>query len=312
MNIRSVDLNLLVYLDVLLKERNVTRAAENLGISQPAMSNGLRRLRELFNDPLLVRTSDGMTPTERAEQLQPVVREVLASIEKAVEPRREFNAAEADRVFRISVSDYTESTLLPHLMRRLRSEAPNITMDILTPSDISYQDVEQGSVDLVINRFDILPQSFHQVTIWRDSFSCLLSEHNPIRHDFTLDNYLETGHVWVSKTGMGIGVGMEPGAVQRLGWVDEALAKQGKKRRIRVFTRHYQAAMRLAALRDLVITLPTKAAMLLQDNPNVVIMPPPFDIPDIELIMAWSPLLQHNPAHQWMRRLIADVARSLE
>ena len=312
MNIRSVDLNLLVYLDVLLKERNVTRAAENLGISQPAMSNGLRRLRELFNDPLLVRTSDGMTPTERAEQLQPVVREVLASIEKAVEPRREFNAAEADRVFRISVSDYTESTLLPHLMRRLRSEAPNITMDILTPSDISYQDVEQGSVDLVINRFDILPQSFHQVTIWRDSFSCLLSEHNPIRHDFTLDNYLETGHVWVSKTGMGIGVGMEPGAVQRLGWVDEALAKQGKKRRIRVFTRHYQAAMRLAELRDLVITLPTKAAMLLQDNPNVVIMPPPFDIPDIELIMAWSPLLQHNPAHQWMRRLIADVARSLE
>jgi len=312
MNIRSVDLNLLVYLDVLLKERNVTRAAENLGISQPAMSNGLRRLRELFNDPLLVRTSDGMTPTERAEQLQPVVREVLASIEKAVEPHREFNAAEADRVFRISVSDYTESTLLPHLMRRLRSEAPNITMDILTPSDISYQDVEQGSVDLVINRFDILPQSFHQVTIWRDSFSCLLSEHNPIRHDFTLDNYLETGHVWVSKTGMGIGVGMEPGAVQRLGWVDEALAKQGKKRRIRVFTRHYQAAMRLAELRDLVITLPTKAAMLLQDNPNVVIMPPPFDIPDIELIMAWSPLLQHNPAHQWMRRLIADVARSLE
>lgn len=312
MNIRSVDLNLLVYLDVLLKERNVTRAAENLGISQPAMSNGLRRLRELFNDPLLVRTSDGMTPTERAEQLQPVVREVLAAVEKAVEPRREFNAAEADRVFRISVSDYTESTLLPHLMRRLRSEAPNITMDILTPSDISYQDVEQGSVDLVINRFDILPQSFHQMTIWRDSFSCLLSEHNPIRHDFTLDNYLETGHVWVSKTGMGVGVGMEPGAVQRLGWVDEALAKQGKKRRIRVFTRHYQAAMRLAELRDLVITLPTKAAMLLQDNPNVVIMPPPFEIPDIELIMAWSPLLQHNPAHQWMRRLIADVARSLE
>ncbi|TNE78104.1 MAG: LysR family transcriptional regulator, partial [Gammaproteobacteria bacterium] len=201
---------------------------------------------------------------------------------------------------------------LPHLMRRLRSEAPNITLDVLTPSDISYQDVEQGSVDLVINRFDMLPQSFHQVTIWRDSFSCLLSDHNPIRDDFTLDNYLETGHVWVSKTGMGIGVGMEPGAVQRLGWVDEALAKLGKKRRIRVFTRHYQAAMRLAELRDLVITLPTKAAMLLKDNPNVVILPPPFDIPDIELIMAWSPLLQHNPAHQWMRRLIADVARTLD
>lgn len=312
MNIRNVDLNLLVYLDVLLKERNVTRAAETLGISQPAMSNGLRRLRDLFNDPLLVRTSEGMTPTERAEQLQPVVREVLASIEKAVEPSNEFEAAGADRVFRISVSDYTESTLLPHLMRRLRSEAPNITLDVLTPSDISYQDVEQGTVDLVINRFDVLPQSFHQMTIWRDTFSCLLSDHNPIRDDFTLDHYLESGHVWVSKTGMGVGVGMEPGSGQRLGWVDEALAKLGKQRRIRVFTRHYQAAMRLAELRDLVVTLPTKAAALLTDNPSVVILPPPFDIPEIELKMAWSPLLQHNPAHQWMRRLIADVASTLD
>lgn len=311
MNIRSVDLNLLVYLDVLLKERNVTRAAESLGISQPAMSNGLRRLRELFNDPVLVRTSEGMMPTERAEQLQPVVREVLAAIEKAVEPRSEFCAAEADRVFRISVSDYTESTLLPELMRRLRSEAPNITLDVLTPSDISYQDVELGSIDLVINRFDVLPQSFHQMTIWRDSFSCLLSVHNPIREDFTLDNYLESGHVWVSKTGMGVGVGMDPSAVQRLGWVDEALADIGKQRRIRVFTRHYQAAMQLAELQDLVITLPTKAAELLKDNPNVVILDPPFQIPDIELKMAWSPLLQHNSAHQWIRRLIADVASAL-
>ncbi|MAZ69946.1 LysR family transcriptional regulator [Porticoccus sp.] len=312
MNIRNVDLNLLVYLDVLLKERNVTRAAENMGISQPAMSNGLRRLRDLFNDPLLVRTSDGMTPTERAEQLQPIVREVLASVEKAVVPRREFNAAEADRVFRISVSDYTESTLLPHLMRRLRSEAPNITLDVLTPSDISYQDVEQGSIDLVINRFDVLPQSFHQMTIWRDTFSCVASIHNPIIHDFTLDNYLESGHVWVSKTGMGVGVGMEPGAEQRLGWVDEALTRIGKKRRIRVFTRHYQAAMRLAELHDLVVTLPTKAASLLVGNPHVTILKPPFEIPEIELKMAWSPLLQHNPAHQWIRRTIADVAKTLD
>ncbi len=311
MNIRNIDLNLLVYLDVLLKERNVTRAAEALGISQPAMSNGLRRLRELFNDPLLVRTSEGMTPTERAKQLQPMVREVLAAIEKAVQPRSEFHAAKAERVFHISVSDYTESTLLPHLMRRLRSEAPDVTLDVLTSSDISYKDVEQGSIDLVINRFDVLPQSFHQMTIWRDSFSCLLSSHNPIREDFTLDNYLESRHVWVSKSGMGVGVGMEPGAVQRLGWVDEALAKLGKQRRIRVFTRHYQAAMQLAELRDLVVTLPTKAAKLLKNNPKVVILAPPFKIPEIELQMAWSPLLQHSPAHQWLRRLIADVASTL-
>ena len=311
MNIKSIDLNLLVYLDVLLRLRNVTRAAESLGISQPAMSNGLRRLRTLFSDPLLVRTSNGMSPTERALALQPLVREIVASVEMAVEPDKGFNASSSDRVFRISVSDYSESTLLPHLLRRMRSDAPNITLDILTPSDVSFQDVEGGNVDLVINRFDALPQSFHQRTVWKDSFSCLISHHNPIRNQFTLDTYLEASHVWVSKTGMGIGVGVEPGASEQLGWVDDALAKLGKKRRIRVFTRHYQAAMQLAELRDLIITLPTKAARLLKDNPAVILLKPPFDIPEIELKMAWSPLLQHNPAHQWLRRLIAEVAQDL-
>jgi DNA-binding transcriptional LysR family regulator len=311
MNIKSIDLNLLVYLDVLLRARNVTRAAESLGISQPAMSNGLRRLRKLFSDPLLVRTSTGMSPTERALELQPLVRDIVASVEKAIEPDKGFDASSADRVFRISVSDYSESTLLPHLMRRMRSEAPNITLDILTPSDVSFQDVERGNVDLVINRFDALPQSFHQMTVWRDSFSCLVSHHNPIRHHFNLETYLEASHVWVSKTGMGIGVGVEPGASEHLGWVDDALARLGKKRRIRVFTRHYQAAMQLAELRDLIVTLPSKAANLSKDNPAVIILPPPFEIPEIELKMAWSPLLQHNPAHQWLRRLIADVTREV-
>ena len=312
MSMRNIDLNLLVFLDVLLKERNVTRAAESLGISQPAMSNGLRRLRDLFADPLLVRTSDGMKPTERAELLQPMVRDVLASIEQAVEPKQKFNEKKANRVFRISVSDYTESTLLPHLLRRLSSEAPHIILDVLTPSDISYQNVEQGTVDLVINRFDVLPQSFHQMTIWRDTFSCLFSHSNPIAENFNLKNYLDSEHVWVNKTGMGAGVGMEPGSSKTLGWVDEALTQIGEKRRIRVFTRHYQAAMRLAELPDLIVTIPTKAARLLQDNPSVIIKDPPFYIPEIELKMAWSPLVQHNPAHQWLRRLIADVARALD
>lgn len=311
MNLKSIDLNLLVYLDVLLRMQNVTRAAESMGISQPAMSNGLQRLRKLFGDPLLVRTSSGMSPTERALSLQPLIREIVASVEKAVEPDKGFDPFHADRVFRISISDYGESILLPHLLRRLRSEAPNITLDILTPSDVSLQDMEGGNVDMVINRFDALPQSFHQRTIWRDSFSCLISHHNPIRHDFTLSAYLEASHVWVSKTGMGVGVGVEPADEKHLGWVDDALAKLGKYRRIRVFTRHYQAAMQLAELHDLIITLPGKAARLVRDNPDVIILPPPFEIPEIELKMAWSPLLHHNPAHSWLRGLIAEVSSEL-
>jgi len=311
MNLKNIDLNLLVYLDVLLNKRNVTQAAEILGISQPAMSSALRRLRSLFADPLLIRTKDGMRPTERAEALQPQIREIVASIEMAVEPDKGFDPASADRVFRISVSDYSECTLMPPLLRRMHTIAPNITLDILTPSDVSYEDVAVGKVDLVINRFDDLPQSFHQRTIWRDGFSCMISKHNPIRDNFNLESYLNASHVWVSKTGMGIGVGVEPGVVQQLGWVDDALARLGKKRRIRVFTRHYQAAMQLAELRDLIITLPSKSAKLQQGNPDVLILPPPFEIPEIELKMAWSPLLQHNPAHQWLRELIAEVASEL-
>ncbi|MFT5115432.1 MAG: DNA-binding transcriptional LysR family regulator [Parasphingorhabdus sp.] len=312
MNIGRVDLNLLVYLDVLLRERNVTRAANQLGLSQPAMSNGLRRLRTLFEDPILVRTSDGMTPTERAEELQPVIRQVLAAIDKAIQPNTDFDPASAKQVFRIMASDYAESTLLPHFLMRLRESAPGISLDIMTPSDVSFHDVEQGKVDMAINRFDSLPQSFHQKDLWQDEFSCLVGVNNPVLNDFTLESYLEAQHVWVSKTGMGVGVGVDPDDVQRLGWVDGALNRLKLKRRITLFTRHYQAAMLLTEQSDLIVTLPSRAAELQRNNPRVVIKQPPFEIPPIDLKMAWSPLLHNNQAHRWMRQLITQVAENIQ
>ena len=311
-NIGRIDLNLLVYLDVLLRECNVTRAADQLGLSQPAMSNGLRRLRDLFEDPLLVRTSEGMTPTERALELQPVVRQLLATVDRAVQPRSEFEAATAKRVFRIMASDYAEATLLPRILLRLREAAPGVTLDIMTPSDVSFLDVEQGKVDMAINRFDALPQSFHSKVIWRDGFSCLMARDNPVLENYTLDAYLAAQHVWVSKTGMGIGVGVDPDDVQRLGWVDEALAGIGETRQITMFTRHYQAAMLIAETTDLIVTLPSRAAQLKRNNPRVAIRPPPFAIPEIDLTMAWSPLLHHNPAHRWMRQLTDEVAAGID
>lgn len=311
MNIARVDLNLLVYLDVLLRECNVTRAAEELGISQPAMSNSLRRLRDLFDDPLLVRTSDGMIPTDRALELQPLVRNVLAAAEIAVLPKTEFDPTGSDRIFRIMASDYTEVTLLPHLLQRLRREAPSIRLDIMTPSDVSFHDVERGKVDLVINRFDSLPQSFHQVHLWDDSFSCVVSATNPIIKKWTLKSYLASKHVWVSKTGMGVGVGMTPDDVQRLGWVDEALGKLDAKREITVFTRHYQAALLLGEQDDLIVTIPSIAARTMSGNPNVVILEPPFEIPRMRLKMVWSPLLQRDPGHRWLRQVIKSVSEEI-
>ena len=311
MNIARIDLNLLVYLDVLLREKNVTKAADQLGITQPAMSNSLRRLRDLFNDPLLIRTSQGMTPTERALELQPQVRDILSNIEQAVQPAAEFKLDESDRVFRIMASDYAESTLVPALLGAIRDDAPHIRLDILTPSDVTFQDVEKGKVDMAINRFDYLPQSFHQINVWRDNFTCLMSRDNPVLEDFSLDNYLEASHIWVSKTGMGVGVGMTPTDTQRLGWVDEALEQIGKKRHIRVFTRHYQVAALLARQPDLIATLPRQAALLSSEDRRLVMKTPPFPIVPIELKMAWSPLVHHDPGHTWLRRLIVEVGQKI-
>ena len=311
MNISKIDLNLLVYLDVLLREGSVTKAANQLSITQPAMSNGLKRLRDLFKDPLLVRTSEGMTPTKRALELRPVIRDVLSQLETSIQPEMDFDPETSTRTFRIMTSDYAESTLLLELIDTINEQAPHITLDLITPSDVTFHDVEQGRVDMAINRFDDLPLSFHQKVIWYDNFSCVFAKNNDIASKFNLDSYLKAKHIWVSKTGFGIGVGIDPNEVQKLGWVDAELTKLGKKRNIRVFTRHYHAALQLAKTQNLIATLPSRAARIYADAPELEITSPPFDIPPIALKIAWSALLHHDAGHMWLRRLIADVADSM-
>lgn len=312
MNLSQVDLNLLKNLDVLLREQNVSRAAEQMGITQPAMSNSLRRLRDLFGDPLLIRTAGGMTATEKGRELQPLVRQLLAQAETLLAGDEKFQPTASRRVFRIMTSDYAEATLVPHLIRRLRAEAPNVVLDFLTPSDVSYTDMEQGHVDMAINRFNEIPKSFHQVTLWRDSFSCLLNRHNLIAQNFTLETYLAAQHIWVSKTGFGVGFGMNPEKLGGLGWIDQALQQLGRSRKISIFTRHYQMPALLAMNNDLIATLPTRVARMQAENPALVIKTPPFAIPEFELKMAWSPLLHHNAAHRWLRRLLQEESEKID
>mgnify|MGYP000232917083 CR=1 FL=1 len=308
MNISKIDLNLLIYLDVLLREQNVTRAAQQLGITQPAMSNGLKRLRELLNDPVLVRTSDGMSPTEKARKLQPTVRRILLDLEEALQPTDPFNAETSKRVFRIMASDYAASTLLPALLSRLQELAPNVTLDVMTPSDVTFHDVEEGKIDMAINRFDDLPLSFHQKVIWTDKFVCLTHRDNPQIENWGLDAYCETQHVWVSKTGFGVGLGMDPTDISKLGWVDEKLDSLGRSREIRVFTRNYHVAIQLAMAKKMMVTVPKRSTANYLHDPNIVMLEPPFDLPQIKLDMIWSPLLHHDASHIWLRRLITEVA----
>lgn len=309
MKLENFDLNLLISFDALIRERNVSRAAEKLHISQPAMSNSLRRLRDYLGDPLLVRTSRGMEPTEKALELEPLIRQSLSFAQSALSPSDTFKAEQSDRIFRILVSDYVEGTLISTLVNRLQTLAPNITLDILTLSDGSFQDLEKGSIDLAINRFDSIPQSFHQRLVWQDSFSCLLSSKSPLATDLNLETYLKAPHLWVSKTGIGVGRGMSEGS-QR-GWVDDELASLGFERNIRVYTRHYQNVPLLLRQTNMVATIPTRAAMLYKDVPELAIVEPPFNIEPIEVTMVWSPVLHHNSAHQWLRDILMTCAAEL-
>jgi len=239
--------------------------------------------------------------------MQESLRTVLYSVEEMIQPVREFEAATSDRVFRIMASDYAASTLMPRLLEALDEQAPNVSLDIMTPSDISFHDVENGKVDLAINRFEKLPQSFHQKVLWQDDFSCLIHKDHPLLKNYTLDEYLKAQHVWVSKTGFGVGVGMDPHDVQKLGWVDEALDQLECRRHIKVFTRNYHVAMYLAR-QGLVATLPTRAASLYEGDEFLVMKEPPFTIPGLTLTMIWSPLLQHDAGHRWFRQIVADTA----
>ncbi|MEO0442291.1 MAG: LysR family transcriptional regulator [Pseudomonadota bacterium] len=306
MNADQFDLNLLRSLDVLLRECNVSRAAEKLNVSQPAMSNSLKRLREYFNDPLFIRTTSGMVPTEKALALEPMIRQSLSMAEAALVPSGDFDPANSNQVFRLLVSDYVEGTLISSLVAYLQAHAPGLSLDILTLSDGSFQDLEKGAIDLAINRFDMIPQSFHQRLLWQDSFSCLVAADHPLLHKPSLPTYLDCAHIWVSKTGIGVGTGMSQSSER--GWVDDVLSSLGHKRTISVFTRHYQIIPALVRATQLVATVPTRAALLFSDQADLVFIQPPFTIPAIEVKMVWSSVLHHNASHQWIRQTLVNLA----
>ncbi|WP_220720472.1 LysR family transcriptional regulator [Agarivorans litoreus] len=312
MNIRKVDLNLLVYLNVLLEERNVSRAASKLALTQPTMSNALKRLRELFDDPLLVRTAEGMTPTEKATKLKPEIVSLLSMAEKITQPDKDFSPEQSSVTFRIMCNDYIEATLLAPFIQSVLSSAPKINFDIYAPGDIRLGDMEKGQIDLAINRFTSLPKTFHQSSIWRDNFCCLVHKDHPYVDHLDLPSYLAAEHVWLNRAGWGAETSIgNQAASQKLGWVDEALAQLEQVRNIRVYTRHYALAGLLVAQPQLVATLPRRQAMLYKDSPDLRIVRVPFQIVPIETKMIWSPLLQHSKAHQWLRRSLTEFSTTV-
>ncbi len=259
MSLLRFDINLLIFLDVLLEECNVSKAAARLNITQPAMSNRLNKIRKLLNDPVLVRTSKGMQPTKKLLQLQPVVKEIIQTIGRTLVVNEKFDCTCSDRVFRIMASDYTASTLLPPLLDELAKQAPKVSLDIITPSDTTFAEIKNGQVDFAINSFTHEPLSLHQQVLWEDKFCLVMRTDNLKKKKLTLDEYFNSKHVWVNKTDCGIGVGED---FQQLSAVDSAISRLGKQRNIKLFTQSYHVALQLAQEQNLIATVPYRAALL--------------------------------------------------
>ncbi len=301
MNIRDIDLNLLVFLDALLRERSVTKAAQAMDMSQPAMSNALRRLRKLLGDPVLVRTARGMQPTARAEKLARPVRNALAQMEAAIAPNRAFEPDTAERLFTILITDYAASVLLPRVVGVLEREAPNIALNILSAGSDAIDQIERGEADFLVNRFGKLPANFHQQQLWSDRLACLIRKDHPalVANDgqLTLESFLAQKHILITQTGIG------------LSRVDDALADRGLSRQISVLTRHYQLPRELVANSNMIVALPARIARYQARHLGLAVLDPPVDLPAFQIGIAWGALDHPDVAHRWLRERIIGIAR---
>lgn len=302
MNIRDIDLNLLVLLDALLREHSVTRAAAVVGISQPAMSNALRRLRTLLDDPILVRTTRGMQPTARAKKLQRPIHLALTQMEAAIAPNRAFEPDTAERLFTILVSDYAASVLLPQVVGRLEQEAPHIALNIINAGSDAVDQIEGGEADFLIGELHKLPANFHKRKLWSDRLACLIRRDHPALlaadGELTLDAFLAQKHVLITQTGVG------------LSRLDEALADRGVSRTINVLTRHYQLPRELVAHSDMVVALPARIARYQANHLGLAVLDPPIELPPFQIDIAWGALDHQDVAHRWLRERIISIAHN--
>lgn len=300
-NLRSVDLNLLIALDVLLEELHVSRAADKLSLSQSATSRVLTRLRETFNDPLLIRTSNGMIMTSRAEQLKPQVKENLINMERLF-VGDEFFPLKTTRSFRFRATGYVAQAYLPRIISRITHEAPNCEVTIGNLTAKSFTSKEESEIDLLIcgNGFNV-PQSYKVRPLGSDEMVCIMSKNHPLAYkDLTLEDYTSYGHCQMS---LGNNTGISA--------IDEKLAQLGVKRHISLKMSHIMACLEVVGNSELIHTNGSNIAKKYLKTFNLIIKPLPFDFPHLYHGLYWHPVHHHNPAHIWLRKLaIEEIQKS--
>jgi DNA-binding transcriptional LysR family regulator len=300
MNLSAVDLNLLVALDALLTERHVSRAAARVGLTQPAMSNALARLRRVLGDPLFVRTPEGMRPTPRAEALAGPLGEALRTVRERVLRQDKFDPATAQRTFGIATQDYEQLVLLPAVTARLAREAPGIRLQVTTPSErLPVLDLSQGKIDIMIGVHQATPAGLMRQTLMTDEFLCVVADGPDAPTKLTLKSYAAMDHLLISPYG-----GMT-------GYVDEALAKAGLARQVKLAVPDFALAPWLLLKTPYVLTMPERAARQLAIHLPLRLLPPPVVVPAFTEYMFWHERTHTDPAHKWLRQVIKDAAEAV-
>ncbi|WP_349742684.1 LysR family transcriptional regulator [Roseateles cavernae] len=292
------DLNLLPVFLALMEERSVTRAAERLGITQPALSNALTRLRALLLDPLFTRERYGMQPTPKALELAPVIAAALVNLDVVILGQQEFDPAKAKLLLTIAPNSYVEFVLVPAIVARLRERAPGISLR-LTPygADLAETGVISGSTALVLGRITDPPDNLVVQQLMDDGLSCIVrADHPQVDQKISRKQYEQLRHV-----------NMLPPGRLRVG-LFQALERQGLRREVAVSVTHFLAIPEVIAVTDYCATLPNLICRRLVHDARLKILPTPADLGRFPVQMAWHVRYRQDAAHRWLRALIAEVA----
>lgn len=291
-----MDLNLLVVFHQLMVERRVSAVADTLGLSQPAVSNALARLRRSFGDELFLRTPRGMEPTPLAEQLAEPVAAALALLQGAVTQRSEFGPSSSTRAFSLGMSDIGEIYFLPTLMDALAHRAPGVTLTTARGAAQPLKaEMEAGAVDLALGLLPQLQAGFFQRRLFTQRYVCLMREGHPLaRGRFGLREFRAAQHLAVVSPGTGHGI------------VEEVLARSGIERQVRLTVPHFVAVGHILHGTDLIATVPHRLAQRVTGPFGLVALPHPANLPEIAIHMIWHARVHRDPANQWLRGLVAE------
>lgn len=308
---RTLDLNLLRVFDEVMAERSLTRAAHNLALTQPAVSNALRRLRDTLGDELVRRSGQGMEPTPHALALWPSVRQALRQLQTAIVPSN-FVPSEASSTFVLAMADATAAELMGGMAIRLQEQAPGVSVRVvpLTTRD-PRRLLAEGMADLALGYFPAVltdltaraqtgePVNFEHQRLYAGKYVCVMRRGHPLAEaTLTLDAYCAARHLLVSFSG------------RPYGYVDEALASIGRQRRIVLTVNQFFTAGRVVVNSDLLTVLPLHFVPTTGMADQLTVRDLPLDVPPVHVEALWHERQQEQPAHQWLRQQLHAVAQA--